>query len=54
MGNKYDLESNRVVPCEVGEQVSSASCDLVGYHGANTDGKVTGHHFYRNKCKNRS
>ena len=43
VGNKCDLETQRAVPYQRGEQVSSTSCDLVGYHGTNTDGKITEH-----------
>ena len=46
VGNKCDLESERVVPYERVKQVSSASCDLTGYHGANTVGRRTEHWFY--------
>ena len=33
VGNKCDLESQRAIPYDRGEQVSSVSCDLVGHHG---------------------
>ena len=43
VGNKCDLETQRAIPYQRGEQVSSTSRDLVGYHGTNTDGKITEH-----------
>ena len=46
VGNKCDLESERIVPYERGKQVSSASCDLTSYHGANIAGRRTEHWFY--------
>ena len=46
VGNKCDLKSERVVSYEAAQKVSSASCDLAGYHGTNTDGRGTEHQFY--------
>ena len=46
VGNKCDLESERVIPYETVQKVSSASCDLVGYHGTNTDGRGREPQFY--------
>ena len=43
VGNKCDLETQRAIPYQRGEQVSSTLRDLVGYHGTNTDGKITEH-----------
>ena len=46
VGNKCDLESERVVLYETVQKVGSVSCDLTGYHGTNTDGRGTEHQLY--------
>ena len=48
VGNKCDLESERVVPYETAQKVSSASCDLTGYRISGTDiaGRGTKYQLY--------
>ena len=46
MGNKCDLESERVVSYETAQKVSSVSCDLAGYHGINIAGRGTEHQLH--------
>ena len=46
VGNKCDLESDRVVPYETVQKVSSVSCDLTGCHETNTDGRGPEHQLY--------